>query len=248
MMSVGEYFELADQLPTAPLDDLVGAGGLVVVAPHPDDETLGCGGLLALCAQTNRPCSIVIVSDGSGSHPNSTAWPPSALRNLREEETMRAVETLGLTRDVVTFLRAPDRFVPSEGPDAEQLAQSISRIAQDISASAIAVTWRHDPHCDHAASWKLCAKAVSGMPNRPSLLAYPVWGHTLESVQFEQAPRGHRLFVGEVLEVKRRALACHASQVTPLINDDPSGFVLSNEMISRFTRPYEIFFTTGDCP
>ena len=62
-------------------------GGFVVVAPHPDDESLACGGLIAKACAENRPMRVVIVSDGAGSHPNSKACPPDRMRALREEET-----------------------------------------------------------------------------------------------------------------------------------------------------------------
>ena len=92
--------------------------GLVVVAPHPDDESLGCGGLIAAATTDGIPVRIVVVSDGAGSHPNSVSYPPARLRHLRESETLTAAAELGVAADAVAFLGLPDRYVPSEGPDA----------------------------------------------------------------------------------------------------------------------------------
>src|SRR4029079_2768884 len=70
--------------------------GLVVVAPHPDDESLGCGGLIAAATADGIPVRIVVVSDGAGSHPNSVAYPPAPLRLLRGSQTLpRAADVRG---------------------------------------------------------------------------------------------------------------------------------------------------------
>jgi hypothetical protein len=60
-------FEARAALPYASLDEVIG-GGLVVIAPHPDDQTLGCGGLLAAACSTHRKIEIVIVGDKDHPH------------------------------------------------------------------------------------------------------------------------------------------------------------------------------------
>ena len=243
MISVKDYFDSANNLPVVTIDNLIGAGGLIVVAPHPDDETLGCGGVLALCAKAGRACQIIVVSDGTGSHPNSKRWPSVKLKALREQETCDAIGALGLSSAAVKFLDARDRFIPSDGYQAERLAAMIAEAAQDINASAIAVTWRYDPHCDHTACWQLTRKARSKLKIKPRLLSYPVWGHTLQDAVFQEPPTGSRLFIGDVLAQKQQALSCHKSQISALISDDPKGFTLSHDMVSRARLPYELFFT-----
>jgi LmbE family N-acetylglucosaminyl deacetylase len=86
----------------------------IVVAPHPDDESLACGGLLAEACRQGLRGKVVVVSDGVGSHPNSKAYPPDRLRSLREEEARQAATELGLKPEDMFFLGLPDRFVPSE--------------------------------------------------------------------------------------------------------------------------------------
>lgn len=240
-MTPAAFFAQADALPFAGLPELVGHGGLVVVAPHPDDESLGCGGLIALCLAARRAVHVVIVSDGTGSHPTSKAYPRDRLRDLRESEARTACRALGLDDKTVTFLRLADRAVPSEGADADRTIADIVACAQDVQATALAVTWRRDPHCDHQASYALARTACARMAG-VRLLEYPVWGHTLPSdSEIETAPRGARLDITDVLERKRAAISAHRSQVTGLIDDDPFGFALAPEMIARFERSFEIF-------
>lgn len=239
-LGIAEFFDRADRLPLQDLGTLVGPGGALVVAPHPDDESLGCGGLLALCGKTGRSAHVVIVSDGTGSHPASRRYPHDALRNLRENETLAASEALGLRRADVSFLRLPDTAVPSSGVAASGAIAAIVEQAQSIAASAIFVTWRNDPHCDHEASFALAREAAHRIGTR--LVQYPVWGHTRDDgMTFDTPPRGCRLDIGDVLDRKLAAIAEHRSQTTRLIDDDPEGFILPPEMIARFQRPFEIY-------
>lgn len=240
-MRADAFLAAADALPLASLDELVGSGGLVIVAPHPDDESLGCGGLIAAARAAGRQVHLVVVSDGCGSHTHSNLYPPEKLRVLREEETLRAVAVLGLAAQDVTFLRLPDAHVPSEGPVAERSAEAVAEAASTCGAAAVFVTWRHDPHCDHKAAAAIVALARSRMPG-VRVYEYPVWGWALPpETEVGPAPSGLRLDVSAHRETKIRAVAAHESQTTDLIADDPDGFRLEPAMIDRLCGPYERF-------
>ncbi|HEX2943304.1 MAG TPA: PIG-L family deacetylase, partial [Rhodopila sp.] len=58
-------------LPLGTLDHIAGTGTCLILAPHPDDESLGCGGLIATAVAAGRAPLVVILTDGAGSHPNS---------------------------------------------------------------------------------------------------------------------------------------------------------------------------------
>lgn len=239
-MRAGAFLEAAEALPFASLDDIAGGRGLVVVAPHPDDESLGCGGLIAQARAKGLPVRLVVVSDGVGSHPNSLKYPPERLRALREGETLEAAQALGLDPRCVTFLRMPDRFVPSSGPDAVAAADKIAALARACDAGTILVTWAHDPHCDHAASAAIVGLVCDRLPALRSF-AYPVWGWALPPETEVGVPRGFRLDITAEVAAKRAAVAAHRSQTTDLIDDDPDGFRLESEMIARFARWFEIY-------
>ena len=149
--------------------------GLIVVAPHPDDESLGCGGLIAAATADGIAVRVVVVSDGAGSHPNSMSYPPVRLRRLRESETLAAAAELGVPADAVAFLGLPDRYVSTEGPEAAAAVASIVRIAQACDADLMTVTWQHDPHHDHQAAFTLARAACHQLP-AIRLCAYPIWG------------------------------------------------------------------------
>ncbi len=215
----------------------------MVIAPHPDDESLGCGGLIAEARAEQRPIRVVIVTDGAGSHPRSASYPEDRLRRLREEEAREAVGELGLDaeRDLA-FLRLPDRFAPSDGPEAQTAADAIVGCVNAVGAEALFVTWRHDPHCDHQASYRIARAVQNRVPNL-RLYEYSVWGSALPpATPIEEAFGGFRIRIARQQAKKRRAIAAHRSQTTDLIDDDPSAFRLSAQDLARFDWPYEIFF------
>jgi LmbE family N-acetylglucosaminyl deacetylase len=242
MVTAGAFFAGAAALPLAPLERIIGGRGVVVVAPHPDDETLGCGGLIALAHARGRAVKIIILTDGCGSHPNSRTHPPHRLRALREQETWSAVAALGLDATAVSFLRLPDRALPSEGAEADRAARDIVAAVEKIRASAILTTWRHDPHCDHQAAWRITRIARQSLTDDAALIAYPIWGPTLPAqTQLPAKPRGWRLPIDGVLPRKERAIRAHCSQISRLVENDPPVLVLTEETLNRFREPYEIY-------
>ncbi|KAB1070218.1 PIG-L deacetylase family protein [Methylobacterium planeticum] len=240
-MRADAFLARAGRLPVGSLRDLTGGGGLVVVAPHPDDESLGCGGLIAAAAAEGLPVRLVVVSDGVGSHPNSRSHPPARLRDLREAETLAAASALGLAPARVRFLRLPDRAVPGAGPEAEAAARTIAETARECGAGALFVTWAHDPHCDHQAAARIVALARR-LCGAVRVHAYPVWGWSLPAgTEVGPEPAGLRLDVSAHAAAKQAAIRAHRSQVTDLIADDPEGFRLEPAMLARFAGSHEIF-------
>lgn len=240
------------ELPLAPdLVPLLGSNGsALVLAPHPDDESLGCGGLIARCAAESRTVRVVVISDGAGSHQRSRAWPPSRLAAQRRQETRQAVATLGLDplRDLL-FLDLPDGAVPTVGERFDRAVGVIRSFA--AGSSAIFASWRHDPHTDHTATFAIASAVAQRLGRGTRLFAYPVWGlafaHPIAGFPLPVEPgfatpaSGVRLDVSRHLAAKRRAIAAHASQTTSLISDDPDGFRLPKEMMALVLRPYEMF-------
>jgi LmbE family N-acetylglucosaminyl deacetylase len=231
-------------LQLADLGMVCGDATAFVLAPHPDDESLGCGGLIAEACARNRPPLVAILTDGSASHPNSLAYPPPRLTELREEETRRAVAELGLAPERLHFLRARDGAAPHSGPGMQRLAEAVAGLAREAGAGVILTTWEHDPHPDHVSANLIGREAarIAGLP----LLRYPVWGWTLPPRHWlpKEPVSGFRLAMGQHLPAKRRAIAAHVSQYTDLIADDPRGFRLPERLLSALDQPWEAFLTT----
>ena len=241
MTRAGVIHREMQDFPMATLADITGTGPALILAPHPDDESLGTGGLIAAACDAGTPPLVVILTDGIGSHPNSRTHPPAALRRLREQETAQATAELGLPPDRLLFLGLPDRFAPHDGPGFEAAVTTLANLAARHGCTRLLAPWRHDPHCDHLAAHRIAvaASARAGI----GLVSYPVWGWTLPDNTALDGPRptGHRLDVSAVLPRKRRAIAAHASQHGQVVTDDPEGFVLPAAMLANFHHPYEVY-------
>jgi LmbE family N-acetylglucosaminyl deacetylase len=155
---------------------------------------------------------------------------------------------LGLAADRLGFLDLPDGRAPWRGRRFRDAAERIADIGRSFSAGIICTTWTHDPHRDHVAAYRLGASAARMLGTR--LLCYPVWGWTLgEQNRLPATPiQGMRLDISNSVAKKKQAISCYRSQLTNLIEDDPSGFRLAPEFLALFERPFEVFLeerTTG---
>lgn len=80
----------------------------VIIAPHPDDETFGCGQLIAESVRFGKHVEVIICSDGVKSHNNCCDIAPEILREAREKNAIDALQILGLAPEFIHFLRLPD--------------------------------------------------------------------------------------------------------------------------------------------
>ena len=213
-----------------------------MLSPHPDDESLGVGGLIALARQHGTDVAVVLVTDGSMSHPNSSAYPRERLVATRRAELVEAAGILGVAEDRLFELGLEDAAVPLAGQAFEQALDTVGAIVKKVGARNLFVTWEHDPHCDHEAAARL-ARALRQKHPTLRLWSYPVWGWHLPPSQevVAPAPVGYRLDISEVLAQKRAAIAAHVSQMTDLIDDDPKGFRFDEKSLAPFLRPLEYF-------
>lgn len=220
-------------------------GSVLIVAPHPDDESLGCGGLVALLRATGNEVYVVIASGGEASHPDSKMFPPRELAKLRRREALEALKILGVNEEAVAFLKLPDGRIPHEWQ--EEFGDAVERVREVVSrtkATSIFTPWRRDVHHDHIAMTALVTEALKREKSSARVIEYPIWVWEAES--HDKAPTSGemiawKLDVSEVLEKKKEAISMHTSQMTRLIADDPGGFVMSAEQQERFTGRYEIF-------
>ena len=238
--------EVLSRLRTLPaeIDTIARFANAMVLAPHADDESLGCGGLISELVARGTPPVVVIVTDGTGSHPSSRAYPFLRLRNLREREALEAVTILGVPASRLFFLRLRDTATPSSGPEFDSVVTRLTKLMRELRCDALFAPWIHDPHCDHEAAQLIARAAVKR--TGAALFSYPVWGWLLanDTILPDTIVNGWRLDIRKHLPSKRRAIAAHASQYSNLISDDPDGFRLPSSLLSVFEQPYEVFLRT----
>ena len=204
----------------------------LVIAPHPDDELLGIGGLLALTGAAE----VVAVTDGEGSHPDSRVHSPHVLAEIRRHETGEALRRLGLGSPVVHRLRHPDG-----GIDEDALTDQLRGIVTP--GRVCLATWRGDGHPDHEAVGRAAANACAarGAP----LLEYPIWAWHWGAPDDERIPwdRARRIDLpAAVQRAKAHAIAAFRSQIAPLGPAPEDAAILPPHVLARFERPFEVIF------
>ncbi|MCP9236517.1 bifunctional PIG-L family deacetylase/class I SAM-dependent methyltransferase [Lewinella sp. JB7] len=237
---------LRNESPVHPIGDLQAWSFTVIVAPHPDDESLGCGGLIATLTGRGQDVRIIFVSDGSMSHPNSEEFPRERRAAVRREEATAACAELGVGSDRIVFFDLPDGEVPREyaanfGAPVETMVDLLEKWQPDT----IVVPWRRDLHPDHRATWDICRAAADRHPQTLRWIEYPIWMWEADSIV--DLPRDEemivwRLDVSACRERKEAAIDAHASQLGRVIHDDPTGFVLADHVLDHFRGAYEIYF------
>jgi len=205
----------------------------LVVAPHPDDETLGAGATIMRKVYAGTPVHLVVATDGSKSPPGD----PAEVIALRNAELGAACGVLGLSERDVT--RLP--FVDAELVGHEEaLAGAIAEVVAAFGPDEVLVTGENDPHEDHALVGAATRRAVAGTGAR--LLTYPIWQFDRPALlwhQWRHSGRPELVRSAGYRERKRRAVAAYRSQMAAR-NDDPEG--LRPNFLRSFDRPYELFF------
>ncbi|THJ67993.1 methyltransferase domain-containing protein [Arthrobacter echini] len=213
----------------------------LLLAAHPDDETLGAGGLLARLAREGVRCDVVVLTDGEASHPSSPTYSPAQLAGLRRTEVANAVQVLAPAA-ALTFEGLPDG-----GVTEEDVAAVLRRLLLQGEAprTLVAAPWRHDGHTDHDAVGRAAAEVCR--EHQSPLLEYPIWlwhwGAAEE--QADQLAELHLLQLGTDDHTRKTsALASHVSQVTPLSAAPGDEVLLSADFLAHFDRNYEAFFVS----
>ena len=232
----GTLLEAAATAPFVSLDTISPSGGLLVISPHPDDETLGCGQALSTAAVSGRKVGIVLLTDGEGSHPNSQEYNEKRLKELRLREFAEAVAQLAPDAEVRLLRLGLRDGATSRATIARSDVERAIQFAQSISARSIWSTWGNDPHCDHETAAHL-AEQIADAVELP-LWSYAVWGRF---EKLTQPVKPVRFQADLAKQRKLHAMRAYRSQLTALITDDREGFVMPPVLVEHFAQQPEIF-------
>jgi len=170
---------------------------VLVIAPHPDDEAIGCGG--AICNHSERGDLIAVVFLTSGELglkklPRERAW------KIRETEAAKAKKILGIA--TADFLRLPDWYVGEHIRDGAKL---LGPILKREKPELIYLPHPQEWHPDHKAALPIVRAAIrrSGVP-APAIRAYEVWTPISEAHHVEN--------ISKMMPRKLRAVRAHRSQ------------------------------------
>lgn len=106
-------------------------GTVLIVAPHPDDEVLGCGGLIARLMAEGRTPHIIVMTGGEGSHCGCCNLDADTLKKSRRQLTRNAMKKLGVADQYIHELNYPDGGICFEHPETDTLLSLIGQINPD---------------------------------------------------------------------------------------------------------------------
>jgi LmbE family N-acetylglucosaminyl deacetylase len=211
-----------------------------VLAPHPDDESLGCGALLAHAFDTHG-AHVICMTDGGGSHPGSTDWPADRLAAMRWQELSHAIVRLGGMPTDMTWLGHPDGWLGLQ--DAAGIVADIVAICRDRGALHLFAPAPEDHHEDHRTTARIAQRVALAMPGI-TVFSYPVWSRWDDPDLLDHVVRRHPVALDTASWRARKALAiaAHRTQRGLVVDDDPGGFRLQEAFIHAFATEPEIFW------
>jgi LmbE family N-acetylglucosaminyl deacetylase len=214
-------------------------GPFLVIAPHPDDETLGCGAFIARARASGQAVRIVIVLDDDREMTHRSG----VTADLRRQEALKAAATLGVAPDDVVFLKQPDGAAQTHVDAIEnELGEQVRRTCPSLVLSP----YGEDEHSDHRA----VAEAVDRLHRKGSIgcpvYEYPIWfwlrygiDHLL---RVERIRCLRRIEAREYVPVKTAAMKAHRSQYPKSLGGLSEGLFQPFSFRVQFFARYEIFF------
>ncbi|HZO24318.1 MAG TPA: PIG-L family deacetylase [Steroidobacteraceae bacterium] len=183
-----------------------GAGKVVVLAPHMDDETLGCGGTIARHAQAGAEVTVIFLTDGrygGRSCPEATRPERERLQRelieTRKQEAQLAGQILGVRS--LLFLDAEDTQLRRD----QHVGARLRQILQQEKPDCVYLPFFLERHVDHRAANEVLLAAVSG-----TALEFQCRGYEISTPLFPNC----LVRIDTTLELKRQALSCYHSQLT----------------------------------
>ncbi len=171
---------------------------VLVMSPHPDDETLGCGGTLRKhVLEGDQVYTIFLTSGERGGH----GLPPEETKKIREEEAKKAGAILGISG--MEFWRIPNSKLRVTKETVKKLQDKLTEYKPDI----IYVTHGGEMHPEHRAAARLVARALErdGVPGiNPEVLMFEVWTPMQDM--------DHIVDISPFVEIKRKAILAYESQ------------------------------------
>lgn len=216
--------------------DLTTVCELLVIAAHPDDETLGAGGLITLARERQIPVTVIVVTDGAASHATSSDEQLAELRRQRAAETRSALRVLNPSASVI-FLDLPDGHTRE---NRDRLRSELRPLIVSAPAGTLVVVpWRGDGHRDHRVVGEVAVEVAdhAGI----DVMEYPIWMWHWGSPEDDTIPWPQLVALElseEESDRKRRAIDEFHSQVEPVAG---SPAVLRPDFLEHFRRRFEIF-------
>jgi len=190
----------------------------LVIAPHPDDDVIGAGGMMALLSRSRRPAVVVYVTNGVRRGDSGL----SRVR-LRKDE---AIAALRIVRARGAF------FLPFTSQDVHthpaRVRSMLMGVISQIMPGVLYLPSPFEQHATHRVISRMVLSALRRSASRPE----DVWGYCVWSA-LPPAPLVRTVDISDVVDIKRAAIEQHASQVSE--KDFPDGILGLNRYAAVFS-------------
>jgi len=203
----------------------------LVLAAHPDDESLGCAGTIALLADTGTTVSLLVATDGEATRGSSL--PPAQTAARRRAEGERSAALLGAS---ARFLGMPDGCLTER---RAELANAIARCIAELRPDIVFLPWFLDGHPDHRAVSDAFVTTVVGLAPGIEAWGYETW---------TPLPPNRLVDITAVVDRKRASLAAHATAHLAFDVDAGLGLARWRSMHGLLGEGYAEAFLALDAP
>ena len=219
-------------------------GITLVLAPHQDDEALGCGGLIARRRQAGHPVHVAFVTDGAASHAGHPTLTPADLAAWRADEARSALRLLGIEASAIHFLRAPDGELERLPPAAAAaLIVRLTALLDTIRPTEVFLPLQADGSSEHTAAFRFFSQALAASSVRPRVCEFPVWARWNPLLLLRPLLQARRITCcrfPDYAALKQRAISAYRSQTEP--TPPWTQPLLSRGFRDSFAAPEEFFF------
>lgn len=192
--------------------DLPPGNSVIVLAPHPDDESIGCGGTICKYIESGASVRVVIMTDGCqgdrelrkikvGS--KQRVQLESDLAEVRKQESRSALDVLGVSD--IHYLDAPDGKLLG---NTNETATTLAKLLEEQRPDAVLLPFLTDRHLDHFATnsclVKACEKLDAGWTRNLQCIGYEIWSPIYANTIVD---------ISDLMPRKHAAIECYKSQL-----------------------------------
>jgi len=186
---------------------------LLVIAPHPDDETIGAGGLIAMHRARSMPVSVVFLTSGEASNRRCCEIDPAIVATRRQNQAQEAMARLGVSQDALYWMELTDSNIPDrKNPAFNQVVEALAWIIQHESPDEILCPHPEDGWQDHENAYHIVDESSRRIGNDTRIFNYFIWApYNLPKQKWDDFRQHHwrKLDILPVLKDKRAALDCY---------------------------------------
>jgi LmbE family N-acetylglucosaminyl deacetylase len=213
-------------------------GCLLVIAPHPDDETLGCAGLIHNYVRADHPVKIVIVTDGAAAQlPDAPS--KEGIAATRRKESLHAASILGVSQEHVLFLSYSDGNTET---CIDQIKQDIESQLWLYQPALVVSPHSIDAHSDHRTVSSIVLDLKQSGKITCPVWEYPMWFWPKGAIKHFFSPAllaSHiKINIKDSVALKQQAIDAHACQ-----KHEENWKQLESYTIAKNLRNEELFFS-----